>query len=427
MVPKVQTHKSGQARVTLCGKSVYLGKAGSPEAKEEYARVIQLYLNAGRIWPPPQGTAPPVPKELLIPDDPPATVHDLCEYYLIHLRGTLGKKSKTYLNARRATSMLLRSGAASVGRVGCRVEDFGPVRLTAYQAWLSNHPDEAWARSTINNYVAHVMQMFKWAVSRQYLHVQQFQSLGTVRALRRGRRVMAGSKIPREGDKVRPPDPAAIKAVKAYLPRMIAAMVDLQLLTGMRPNEVCSIRPADLKKTATKGVVAYGVLDEANKTAWLDIERTVYIGPKGMAILKPLIPTDPEEYIFSPAKSEADRLAERRASRTMKMWPSHDPLTRAHRRGQMPMKYGERYTPEAYAKAIYRACDRCNVDRAEEGLDPIEAWYPYQLRHAAASFITEKEGIAVAQVLLGHRSIETTIRYVTVRDGRAAGAAKKHG
>ena len=32
-----------------------------------------------------------------------------------------------------------------------------------------------------------------------------------------------------------------------------------------------------------------------------DLDRVVYLGPRCQAILKPLLPDDPEEYVFSPA------------------------------------------------------------------------------------------------------------------------------
>ena len=41
-----------------------------------------------------------------------------------------------------------------------------------------------------------------------------------------------------------------------------------------------------------------------------DLDRVVYLGPKRQAVLRPLLPADPQAYVFSPRRSEA--AAERR-------------------------------------------------------------------------------------------------------------------
>src|SRR5262245_27080859 len=53
-VPGIQHHKaSGQAKVRLRGRDIYLGKWGTPEAEAEYRRVIGEYLINGQAPPPP--------------------------------------------------------------------------------------------------------------------------------------------------------------------------------------------------------------------------------------------------------------------------------------------------------------------------------------------------------------------------------------
>ena len=49
-VPKLTFHSSsGQARVRLGGRQVYLGEHGSPEATEKYHRLIAEYLRTGEV------------------------------------------------------------------------------------------------------------------------------------------------------------------------------------------------------------------------------------------------------------------------------------------------------------------------------------------------------------------------------------------
>jgi integrase len=42
---------------------------------------------------------------------------------------------------------------------------------------------------------------------------------------------------------------SVVEATLPHLPTIVADMVRLQRLTGMRPGEVCSLRPCDVNKT----------------------------------------------------------------------------------------------------------------------------------------------------------------------------------
>ena len=42
-IPKMRSHRSGQARVTLNGKTHYLGKWGTPQSHAKYAALIQSW------------------------------------------------------------------------------------------------------------------------------------------------------------------------------------------------------------------------------------------------------------------------------------------------------------------------------------------------------------------------------------------------
>ena len=66
--------KSGQARVILNGITVYLGKHGSKESVAEYDRVIQEWLLAGRVWPPPSPADAPMGASQ-------PTVNDICDAF----------------------------------------------------------------------------------------------------------------------------------------------------------------------------------------------------------------------------------------------------------------------------------------------------------------------------------------------------------
>jgi len=67
---------------------------------------------------------------------------------------------------------------------------------------------------------------------------------------------------------------------------VLAAMIQLQLLTGMRSGEACALRAESLE--ARGSVWRYDVR-EANKNLHRGKPRVVWIGPKGQALLKPFI------------------------------------------------------------------------------------------------------------------------------------------
>ena len=74
--------------------------------------------------------------------------------------------------------------------------------------------------------------------------------------------------------------PADTKIVDATLPRLpliVRAMVELQQATGMRPGELCIMRPADIDRSSD--VWQYQPTQHKNQNR--EQERIVYIGPKG--------------------------------------------------------------------------------------------------------------------------------------------------
>ena len=66
------------------------------------------------------------------------------------------------------------------------------------------------------------------------------------------------------------------------LPEPVAAMVELQLLTGMRPGEVVLMRMSDVDRSGDVWLYT----PEEHKNAWRGKERKVYLGPKAQEILR---------------------------------------------------------------------------------------------------------------------------------------------
>jgi integrase len=413
-IPKLQCCGPRRvARVKLNGIHVYFGRYGTPEASLAYDRAIEAWIANGRSWPPPA-------REV-------ETVEQLGDRFAQWARSyyaKAGKLTSSALQIEHALALLYRSGAArTASGEPLDAEDFGPRELQQFRAWLCLTPGQPYNRRTINNYTAAVAAMFRWGASESLVVHGRWRDLQAVKGLRRGRSPGPGIPPPREGGRVDPVPDQVLAATLEHAGPMLRAMVQLQLLTGMRPTEVLGLRPRNLVPTVDPRVMAYQVPGDSNKLDHHDIERTVYIGPRGMAILRPwLNRLAPDAFVFSPRASLEIFNAARRQSRRAPgaHWPSHSREARAARK-PAPVKpaapAGDRYSTDSYRRAIARAAERAGV----------EAWGPGRLRHNAASYITEHEKVEVAQLLLGHRHITTTMRYVQVPDRRAVKAALKHG
>jgi integrase len=70
-----------------------------------------------------------------------------------------------------------------------------------------------------------------------------------------------------------------------------------------------------------------------------------------------------------------------------------------------------------YRQAIHNACRRAGV----------APWRPHQLRHNAATRLTEQFGWEIARVILGHESVETTRIYAADTYRNAARAMREIG
>ncbi len=85
--------------------------------------------------------------------------------------------------------------------------------------------------------------MFKWAVAEELAPPATYQALLAVPGLARGR------SSARETAPIMPVDDAVVDATIARLPEVVGDMVQLQRLTGMRPAEVCIVRPRDIDRS----------------------------------------------------------------------------------------------------------------------------------------------------------------------------------
>jgi integrase len=178
-------------------------------------------------------------------------------------------------------------------------------------------------------------------------------------------------------------------------------MVQLQLLTGCRPAEVCVLRPVDLDRREQRCWVFRPGSDQGphgvHKTAHHGHERIILLGPKAQEVVRPYLDVEPEAYCFNPARSEVQRHALRRAGRkrAVRQGRKGGPPTRRRRRAPTG-----RYDTHSYRRAIARACKKAGL--------PV--WSPNQLRHTRATEL-RRHGLDLAKTILGHTKVETTLIY----------------
>jgi integrase len=201
-----------------------------------------------------------------------------------------------------------------------------------------------------------------------------------------------------------------------YLLPCAADMVRLQLLSGARPGEICSMRACDIDMTGKVWLYK----PAQHKTAHHGYERVIAIGPRGQAIIKPRLKANTDAFIFSPQDAMQEKWQRDRQERKTKVYPCE-----RERRG--PRKVTGCYAPTTYCIAIRRAIQRANQEREQQGQPLLPHWSPNRLRHTKGTLIRRQAGLDAARAVLGHRSPVVTEIYSELDMSQAVALAEKLG
>lgn len=396
-IPKLRHHKGrNQAAVVLDGRYFYLGTWGSDAAQRNYDRTIQEWLAMGRRSP---ITASGV-------DEVGISITELCVRYFDYAKTYYVKHGKV-TDEVAAIRVAIRTVRRLYGPEPAA--RFGPLKLKAVrQVWIDEGtrpakpatakpgPTQGNCRRYVNKKTDLVRRMFRWAVAEEMVPPDVLHGLAAVTGLRKGRTEAV------DHPPVPPVDWKDVEAVLPHLPRAVAAMVQVQALTGMRPGEVVQMRMRDIDR----GDSIWTYVPPSHKTEHHGQGRQVAIGPKAQEIVREFFKADPDLYLFSPRDAEEERNARRRARRQSPMTPSQ--RARVHK--QAPKRSaGEHYTTASYGRAITRGCRLASINR----------WKPNQLRHSRATEVRQAFGLEAAQVSLGHSKADVTQVY-TERDLKLA-------
>jgi integrase len=369
--PSYRLHKARNlAVVTIDGKNYYLGRYGSPESHEKYARLIAEWRANSKHLLPTTAAGPAVDRTL--------SLNELILAYWRHVEGYYvkdGKPTSEQDNIKQALRFVRRLYGATPA------PDFGPVALkNVRQAMI----EAGRSRKLINKDINRIRQLFGWAVESELLPVQVHQSLKRVRGLRKGRSAA------KETAPVVPVAEAAIRAILPHLSPQVAAMVQVQHACGARPQEVTAIRPCEVDTSGELWLYQ----PRSHKTEHLDREKVIVLGPRAQEVLRPWLDRDPRASCFVPAEATAWYRRRVRRRERQELQPQGEVTA-------PKLAPGQRYTRHSYRVAVQRACRRSG----------LTAWSPRQLRHTRATLIRQAYGLEGAKAVLGHADTKITEIY----------------
>lgn len=380
-LPGYRLHRqSGQAIVTVAlvgggRRDILLGKHNTPESKVEYRQICGLLLENGGFYPTGAGDV---------------TVAEVLLKYVQHAMKYYGEGSS--LNQVRRPLRTVKTLYATT-----LASDFGSKALKACQAhWVK----EGFTRRSINKMTGTVKRAWRWLVAEELVPAECHLRLQAVEGLRQGRTAA------RDNPPVRPANSADVKAALPHMPPTVAAVVRLQVLTGARCGELLSMKAAEVDRTGE----VWRFNPTVHKGTWRGKFRSIPIGPESQRLLEPYLLKAGDEFVFSPARSEEDRNADRSAERKTKRWPSHMRRNATKRVSDREGAPGARYSTNTLRRAVVRACDAAGVSR----------FTPHQLRHLAAHEIREKFGLEHCRASLGHTVASMSEHYSREVDHRLA-------
>jgi integrase len=325
-----------RAYTRINGRKVYLGEYGSVESRAKYADVVA--------------------RTHIVPSIPEPTgalsVSELMAAYLGHVDVYYGLKSSEWYHARAFLKGMRRHFGALAAH------EFKAKKLKELREhWITI----GWSRRYINEQVARLKRMFKWAVSEEMVPTDVYQSLSSVDGLR------AGKCKAHDNPPVVPVSDADVENTLPHLPELVALMVRVQRLCGCRPGELARIRKKDINRSGEVWVVELS----KHKTSHKGKKRFIYFGPRTQALLLPRLACGDDDLIF-------------------------------------PMRR------DSYRRAVHRACKRAGVPQ----------WSPNQLRHSSGTAVREKMGLEAAQVHLGHARCDVTQVYAETSQSKAIEVAR---
>ena len=296
-------------------------------------------------------------------------------------------------------------------------EQLNPVRLRAVQLLMV---ETGWCCSVVNSQMGRIKRAYRWATARMLVATSVLEGLRAVEAVR-----------PPQAPMHPPVQPVTVDVVEATLPwladrqrgtNVVSAMVQVQLLTGMRPGEVVGMRGQDVRQSVSR-LEMEGPLYVRVPEVRMDTNHSPRHGQCGP------VASSEDSARFHFRSGHAPRVWRYSPATHKNAWRSRDRVIPLGPRCQMVLaqymrpghvfrtKRGTPYSTNSYAQAIRRACR----------LGGLPHWSPNQLRHTGLTTAAQRTGgIEVSQQLAGHATSAMTQRYVQTWDA-ASEYARRYG
>jgi integrase len=381
-------HASGQARVKVSGKTIYLGVWGSPESYAKYQALVEQFRLAK--------LGQPILQPAIAPVHQPR-VRDVLAAFLAAAESGERRTSKGELIHFRHCQRAVEASSLA-DRIAATFDADTLAALGHAMRGLD------WGERHVARQLGRVRTVWRWAERKHLVPAGAWAHLRTLQ--------IGGGLI----SEVPPVPEDDLAKTLPHLARIPRAIVETQLLTGARPGEILRLTPGMIHRS---GVFAFGRVrltlgkiwladfGLSHKTGWRGHRKIILLGPQAQAVVRPFLDRAADAPLFSPREATAEYLASARRK--------DGKLVRQRISGKR--RPGERYSIWTYEAAIERACKRAGVPK----------WNPGQLRHNAATRLCAEFGPEIARVVLGHRELQTTRNYVQDDLLRAAEAVEKAG
>ena len=331
------------------------------------------------------------------------TVAGLVRAYLAHAKEYYQKSNEAY-NIKISLADLVEMYGSE------RTDEMTPAKLKKVQRTLI---DKRLTRSGVNRRICVIKRMYKWGVVEFGIPVSVAKGLMMLENLKRGRSAA------KETQPIKPVPEIYIHRILPYATPTVAAMIELQLLTGMRSSELCQMRPVDIDSSGAVWLYR----PKEHKSEYRGYDKMVAIGPKGQNILKPFLKRTIDAYCFSPEESAAQgrqRRAEKRVTpKGRGNWAG------TNRKKSPKIKPGDRYDRVSYRQAVCRAIRAARGDGQK-----VVDFTPHRIRHTTATKIRKAmgvKGLEAASVTLGHKDLNVTQLYAESNRKLAEEVARKMG
>lgn len=264
--PRVHLHKAtGQDRVDWRGRSYYLGRSGSPEARAAYVELVRQ-LQAER-----DGSAKG-PEVVTV-----AEVIARWRLFAIDHYGPASCEIAEFDYVHTETLTLF----AALPAAEFDTDHLEQLRDAMVQSGL--------CRNVVNRRIVRFRTLWRWAERKKLAPKGSWSHLRSLPPLRRGEKGVRDTKS------VKPADWLDVAAACREATLSVRGLLLAQWFTGARPSELFLVRPGLLERRGDLAVYR----PERHKNAWRGQERVIFFGPRSLAVIGPnLADKHPDDLVF---------------------------------------------------------------------------------------------------------------------------------